>query len=192
MFGKKTADKVLEYINRLSDEEKSKLMQQLGIEEETAASDDTGETPEEVAEDAADQDAPENEDSAPEEDAPAEEDAAEDAPADEDQAEDAPEASAEDVAEDAETPASEETPEEAGNTAPENNDSAEALAALARRFDEMQATYEKRIADLEAFVEALKGQNTEQLDALGYQRAEQARKAGAEDYLTLRKRTIGV
>ena len=55
MFGKKTADKVLKYIEGLSDEERSKLMQQLGIEEEPAASDDTGETPEEAAEEQTDQ-----------------------------------------------------------------------------------------------------------------------------------------
>ena len=176
MFGKKTADKVLKYIEGLSDEERSKLMQQLGIEEEPAASEDTGETPEEAAVERADQDAPEAEEGTPAED-PMEE----------------PEANA--VEDPTEEPASEEAPEEVPegslNDAPAEN-GAEAVAALAMRMNEMQGSFETRIKELEDFVDAMKGKNQEQLDTLGFQRAEQARKAGAESYMELRKRTIGV
>ena len=175
MFGKKTADDVLKLIAALSDDERAKLMQRIGVTEDPAAEVDTGETPEEVAE--------ENTDIAPEEEV--NEDAEETTPAEE-----APSAETADAPDD---PPAEPSAENDVET-PESDNSdptAEALQALAERFNSLQNSFENRLQKVEGFIDALTSEDGKQLDAMGLQRMADAQKEGRESYLDLRKRVIG-
>ena len=66
------------------------------------------------------------------------------------------------------------------------------VSALAARLGALEQGFTERLEKIEAFIERVSDEDDKEREAIGLQKAEEAREIANEDYLSYRKRTIGV